>query len=917
MVKIYAFLIVVIMMRASGCRSSPIKPIPPRIPLALETVARDATNAGRVESIAVNPTNRNHAILAMEFGGLWKTHGGGSAWFRITSLPAVFVRDVEFSADGRTVVAAVFRDNQTVNGGGIYVSRDGGDSWSRPPTGVVPVTNRTPVRTSAHSVSRAPDERGLWYAGTDYGVAVSRDNGATWVHRSPEEFSLGSTGVATPIEGDRQQDASQSVLGMYNGRVLAMSRTLVVRSDDYGATWRKVITDNFRQGAPGGGLPGTGSNKMDRSPFDSWAFIYKEFTTSGSKLWFYELGSETKTLLPFPQGRWRGPFVRISKDKQFGGRHITIWVGAGWDGYFVTRETAESIRSIRSDSQHNDWVSFIGPAGIHADLGDMGVDGNFQPAYIGSDGGIFKPHSTIAGRWISAAAPGSGMNSFQIMDFAGTNMKEPRGIATHLYFATQDNKIWASPDGGNTWPNNDSQEGYGLEVRGDAVAGEPITVGYRAIGAHSQELRFSDALLVNSRPVPDIDRNGQALTGWGLPFFLSQQTATAAKPSFWARLRQSNTTPGTEVYVSPNSGASWTQTGILNFAPAGEIKRTANGLIGWVPVQTGGPNSRIGLVPLIPTLGLNDNTIHTYDDSDLVRLPNNGGLGMRGTMWDFHAVFGVHPVDWGFLIAPDIFANDVKVSRDGGQTWKTDVGLTKQVLRGGQLKLWDDSPFRMQVTTIAFDPYLHGSFVNRIFVGTRDAGIMCSADNGGTWRTIKSSDEIKYITAFHFHPSGGVYVSAYGHGLWYVNPSQGCPETYRFPWDVKPPVLDPTPGVAANVARKDEMPRPRGEANLNIPRLFLAGSIPASGIATLGEDSALSVSGIRFPPNAAVTLTIHGSNVLDQSVHTDEKGRFTTTIRIPDEMPYGLHTLVATMKREEKTPNTLVADFVKAYADSK
>lgn len=909
MLRFLSLLVAVIVMRAAGCVSSPtspIKPIPPRIPLAQTTVARDATNAGRVESIAVNPTNGKHALVAMEFGGLWKTHGAGSAWFRITSLPAVFVRDVEFSADGRTAVAAVFRDNQTVNGGGIYVSRDSGDTWSRPLTGMVPVTARTPVRTSAHSVSRAPDEPNVWYVGTDYGVAISRDNGLTWVHRSPEEL----TGATTPLTGDRQQDVSQSVLGMNRGTVLALSRGFVSRSDDYGTTWRKVLRDNFTQGAPGGGEPGTGGNKMDRSPFDSWAFIYAEYTSGGGKLWFYELGSETKTPLPFPQGRWRGPFVRVAKDKQFGGRHITVYVGAGWDGYFVTRESADSIRAIRPE----DWVSFIAPAGIHADLGDMGVDGDLQPAYIGSDGGIFKPHPTIKGRWISAAAPGSGMNSFQIMDFAGTNVSTAQGVRTHLYFSTQDNKIWASPDGGNTWPNSDDQEGYGLEVRHAVVPGEQITVGYRAIGAHAEEMRFSDALLVNSRPVPNVNSSGQPLTGWGLPFFLSQQPATTAKPSFWARLRQSGTT--TELYVSPNSGASWQQTGIVNFQPAGEIKPTFNGVLAWMPVETGGFPNRIGLVLMVPTLGLNDNTIHTYDDSDMVRLPNNGGLGKRATMWDWHAVFGVHPVDWRFLIAPDIFANDVKVSRDGGQTWKTDVGLTKQVLRGGQLKLYDDSSYRMQVTAIAFDPYLHGSFVNRIFVGTRDAGIMCSADNGGTWRTILFSDQMKYVTGFHFHPSGGVYVSAYGHGLWYIDPAQGCPRTYKFPWDVTPIVSDPKPLVASEATGEAPV-RPRGVADPSVPKLFLTTSMAVTGISALGPDNALTISGLRFAPGTEVTLTIRDSKVPNQSVRVDEKGQFVTTLKLPGELPFGLYTVEATVKRDEKDVVLVVADFMKAYADGK
>jgi photosystem II stability/assembly factor-like uncharacterized protein len=110
-----------------------------------------------VQSIAISPTDRNRALIAMEFGGLWQTFGGGNSWFRVTSLSAVFVSDVEYGPDGRTVVAAVQRDNGTVNGGGIYVSRTSGDFWSRPATGVVPNL----ARPSASSVSHAPDERGL------------------------------------------------------------------------------------------------------------------------------------------------------------------------------------------------------------------------------------------------------------------------------------------------------------------------------------------------------------------------------------------------------------------------------------------------------------------------------------------------------------------------------------------------------------------------------------------------------------------------------------------------------------------------------------------------------------------------------------------------------------------------------------
>ena len=90
---------------------------------------RDAANGGRVQSIAVNPTDRRNAIIAMQFGGMWKTYNSGDAWFRVYTLPAVHVTDVEYGADGKTVVATVYRDNQTQlgGGGGIYVSRTNGD----------------------------------------------------------------------------------------------------------------------------------------------------------------------------------------------------------------------------------------------------------------------------------------------------------------------------------------------------------------------------------------------------------------------------------------------------------------------------------------------------------------------------------------------------------------------------------------------------------------------------------------------------------------------------------------------------------------------------------------------------------------------------------------------------------------------
>jgi hypothetical protein len=843
------------------------------MPQAGEGVTANAANGGRVQSIAVNPTNRDNAIIAMQFGGMWKTYNAGNAWFRIYTLPAVNVTDVEYGADGKTVVATVYRDNQTQTGGGggIYVSRTNGDFWSRPPTGIVPMNFWTAGPTSAYSVSRAPDERGLWYAGTDLGVAVSRDDGATWTH-----VNL----APSPV---------QSVLAFPGGSVLAMDTNRVWRSDDRGATWRIVITDDFSQFAPMNGGVGSSGNKMDRSPLHPWAFIFKEFKPSppngSGKMWFYELDTDTKTPLALPQGKSRGPFVRVSKDDLFGGNHIRVWVDAGWDGYYVIREDAASIRALVSTADRDDWVSFIAEAGIHADMGDLGLDADSKPAFLGSDGGIYRPRPQakwwdIGGqhKWMSAAKPGSGMNSLQISDLAGTNLHLPNGsVATSLYITTQDNSLYTSPDGGVTWKVGDGREGFGLEGRADANAGESAQIAFVGIGGAQDT--FADANVANKRPVSKLDENGVALDGFQNPYFVSQQPGT--NTSNWVRRRVPSSMPLTEVYFSNNSGENWRKFATVNFKFAGEVRTT--GTVAWLPVFLGGVANNVALVPL-STSTAPGVPPPTYDDSDVVRLPGNGSLGQRFTEFDKHAVYGVHPTNWAYVIAPDIVANDMKVTRDGGKTWHTSLGLTPQVLRGGALKMWGGRADLMQVTEIAFDPY----DPRRILVGTRDAGIICTANDGRTWRTIYDSDKINYITGFHFHPDGAVHVASYGHGLWQIEATKGCPKSYSFPWDVTPD-FDLGAEDVGVLAHDAPPPKPRGISAPDRPKLFLVVEEPARD----SEPERLALAGRGFAPGQDLTLQCREIEGLRVRVRADTTGQFSVTLPLPATLPHGTFTIEA------------------------
>ncbi len=737
-------------MKRSGCRAviltlallgstavqgQSVSPFPPRLqPLMIDI----PLNGGRVHSISVNPTDSRRIVVSAEVGGLWMTDDGGDRWWHVDGLPAFFANDVAWSPDGTTVIATLVKDNRVDNGGGIWVSRDGGGSWSRPASAVPPADGRIPARISGRGIAYAPDDAARVYAGTDYGLAISTDNGATWSHRMLDPTS--------PVLDDRLQDAVFSVAGLPGNRVVALTRTGVwlgtYRPRSGSMSWRNV--------RPGDFTFGNGFKNVDVSPVDpDKVFVLQDYST----LLLFEVAAGRWTPIPLPGGSSRGPFVRVGRAAGAGSA-MDIWVGTG---VVLRRATCPDIACVRGLTAAS-WTTLGRDKGLHDDAGHLGLDSRSQPVLYGSDGGLFKPADASATLWTYAEADGR-RNSYQITDLAGTNVPiaETGRYRQSLYFSTQDNGVWASADNGATWPAVECCEGFHMETRKDALADADVTVGYGTAGYYAEK-RMSGASFAGARDVSNLDMGGTALPGFGEIFYLS--------PNRWVRQRfQPGVNP--EVYVSENNAMNWRKHGDFPFQLQGvfSVSGSVRFPTVFLPVL-GGRRTAAGAdrIALLRMRNLFDAALRSYGEADLLYLPDDGSLGLRATMFDWQAVFGVNPTDPYFIIAPDIVNQVVKVSRNGGFSWTTDAELTRLVTRDGTLLLHEDA-YRMQVTHIAFDPY----FPDRILVGTRDAGVILSENRGLTWRSIAETDRIAYITGFFFRRNGPVVVSSYGNGLWEID----------------------------------------------------------------------------------------------------------------------------------------------------
>ena len=186
---------------------------------------------GRAVAVDVSPANSAVAIAASATGGLWKTTNSGAKWFHLDGLPIFDMSDVKFApGNDQIVITTGFANHGVTPGSGIWRSTDGGGTWTKPPTADPMPSFSCPSRFNAWGISFAPGTNDV-FVGTDCGVSVSHDLGATWTHVVP------NSGSVTPhVYGINAQKGNGTIVDTcgVDGHY---------RSVDGGASWTPTSTE--------------------------------------------------------------------------------------------------------------------------------------------------------------------------------------------------------------------------------------------------------------------------------------------------------------------------------------------------------------------------------------------------------------------------------------------------------------------------------------------------------------------------------------------------------------------------------------------------------------------------------------------------------------------------------------------------
>ena len=657
--------------------------------------------SGRINAVAVSPSNRRVVVAGSSTGGIWRSANDGSTFVPVTDDQVdLAVGSIAFAPSNPSIVYAGMGDTKLgYLGSGVLKSVDGGTTWSRvsnnslPSPGTISKIEVDPE--NANRVYVAQYSRLSGAKVTSSGFYVSTDGGINWTRTmagAPRDIAIDAADPRKIYLGlSRIDAAADPAFGLY-------------RSTDRGSTWTPLFTAQFD-------LVQRRDIRVALSPASSqMLYVYYGGTSGGNftaRLRVSIDGGATFTDRDTSQFD-TGQFGYNTYIVAHPGNPNTIYLGSR--DVFKSTDSGTSWTNLTLNFPFADQPFNFAPglSRTHPDQHAFAfVPGSPNQFYIGNDGGISKS--------IDGGASFQSLNAtLTLTQFVGLTLHPTNPAIT--YGGTQDNGSQRRSFGTGRWHEIVVGDGGRVVLSGldPSIVFATYVRGaiFRFFGNgdfFDNQIAWNDSF---GEP-PDAPRIAfyPPFTGNGVDHSL-----------YFGSWR---------LFVSTNLGDSW-------FAPAGDLDLTK-----------GITQSGRDVLSAITVARSNPNVIYTGSVQGRAMLSTDAGAtwadvsqGLPDRSITNVAVDATNPAN-AYLAVSGFNTSHVFKTTDSGATW-TDIA--------GDLP---DIP----VNALLIDPVVPDS----IYAGT-DVGVFRTTNGGSSWRSFDSGMPPVIVTQFTAQDSGLIQVGTYGRG---------------------------------------------------------------------------------------------------------------------------------------------------------
>jgi photosystem II stability/assembly factor-like uncharacterized protein len=663
--------------------------------------------SGRINAIAISPTNANLILIGSATGGIFRSVDGGNTFAPVTdTLADLAVGSIAFAKSNPRIVYAGMGDTRTSYlGSGVLKSTDAGQTWSRvsdqslPTPGNVAkieVDPTNPNKVYLAQYARLSDNR-LFSSGFYF----STDGGVSWtkvLSGLPRDLAIDLVNANTIYVAMSRVDApANTPAGIY-------------RSTDAGQSFSRIFTSPYDLGK-------TNDMRLALTPASTQTmYVYTGGTagttfdirvnvsTDGGQTW----ANRGSTGIDPAQFAYN-TYIAVDPTNA-----NTVYVGAR-DVFKSTDGGVTWNNKTKNFFLSGDFWAY-NPRGsnAHPDQHCLSfISGSGSEFVIGNDGGFFKTFN--GGDSFTSLNTSLNLSMFVSMAVHPTN-------PAISYGGTQDNgtqkrlassNIWqefATGDGGNVVINPvDPSVVYTTYVRGVVY-------------------RFTNNGL-------DYDRQIASSSTFGEPD--SSSARIAFYPPFTTNGADGTLYIGSyRLFVSTDSGSTWNP-------PAGDLDLTKGITANGRDVLTA-----IGVSPV------NKNLIYTGSRQGRVMVSTNNGAS-----WN--------DVTTGL---PDRSITSIKIDpTNAAVAYVTLSGFdTSHVFKTTNTgATWTDASaglFNVPANALLFDPLDN----NTLYVGT-DIGVFRSTNSGASWQAFNDGLPPVVVTSFSAQRNGLIQIGTYGRGAFEIN----------------------------------------------------------------------------------------------------------------------------------------------------